>query len=89
MAVFGVGLSYIRGRDIAVFFKWFLLYFLVTVILLGPKKEVIILDSSNPGAVYKVDNLPLGLALPASLITATAHGLVVALEDASQSNQRI
>lgn len=81
-AVLGTSMAYVYGRDITVFFRWFVIYFLVTTLMLGPKLSVQIIDSSDPMAVYKVDNIPYGLAYPASLITATAHGLVVALEDA-------
>ncbi|OGT08012.1 MAG: hypothetical protein A2X78_01560 [Gammaproteobacteria bacterium GWE2_37_16] len=81
-AVLGIAVSYIKTRDVTVFAKWFSLYFVVTVIFLGPKTSVEIFDSSNPGAVYTVDNVAYGLAFPASFITSVAYGLEKAVEEA-------
>ena len=81
-AVLGVVVTYIKGRDITVFARWFMLYFVVTVIFLGPKVSVRIYDSSSFGATYTVDNVPYGLAFPASFITSIAYGLEVAVEEA-------
>lgn len=81
-AVLGVVVTYIKGRDIAVFARWFMLYFVVTVIFLGPKVSVRIYDSSSFGAIYTVDNVPYGLAFPASFVTSVAYGLETAIEEA-------
>lgn len=81
-AVFGVVFTYIRGRDLAVFGKWFVLYFIVTVFFLVPKTNIAIVDSSNIGATYTVDNVSYGLAFPASLITSVAYGLEKGVEEA-------
>lgn len=81
-AVLGIAVSYIKTRDLTIFAKWFSLYFVVTVIFLGPKTSIEIFDSSNPGAVYTVDNVAYGLAFPASFITSVAYGLEKAVEEA-------
>lgn len=74
-SILGAVISYIKTNDLVIFAQWFMFYFAVTVILLGPKVSVEIIDSSNPGAVYTVDHVPYGLAFPASFITSIAHGL--------------
>lgn len=81
-SIIGVAVSYIRGRDIAILAKWFVTYFAITTIMLGPKVTLQIIDSSDPGrADLTVANVPYGLGYPASLITSMAHGLVVAFEE--------
>lgn len=81
-SIIGAAISYIKGRDLAVLGKWFMLYFAVTVILLGPKVDLHIIDSSDQGAVYDVAHVPYGLAFPASLITSIAYGLESSMEEA-------
>ena len=75
-SIIGAGVNYIRGRDIVIFARWFVIYFTITTLMLAPKVNLQIIDSSNPGTVYSVGNVPYGLAYPAHLITSTAHGLV-------------
>lgn len=81
-AIIGTAVSYIRGRDLIILARWFVIYFILSVIMLGPRVNLEIIDSSNPGAVYTVGNVPYGLGLPASLITSMAHGLVSSFEEA-------
>lgn len=76
-SILGAAINYIKVHDLAVFAKWFAIYFVIINIFLGIKTTVHINDSSNPMANdYIVDNVPLGLALPASIITSIAHGMV-------------
>ena len=82
-SILAAALSYIRGRDIVIFARWFVIYFGITTIMLGPKVTLQIMDSSNPGrADLTVANVPYGLGYPASLITTISHGLVAAFEEA-------
>ena len=81
-AIIGTAVNYVRGKDLAIFAKWFVTYFIVAIIMLGPKVTVQIIDSSTPGASYTVANVPYGLGYPASLITSTSHALVTAFEEA-------
>ena len=74
-AVLGVLLHFMQGRDVTLFLKAFLLYFVVTVLLLGPKSRVQIIDLTDPTGIYEVDNVPIGLALPASVITQAGAAL--------------
>jgi conjugal transfer mating pair stabilization protein TraG len=82
-AIIGTAISYIRGRDITVFAKWFITYFIVAAVMLGPQVKLQIIDVSDPNkANLTVDHIPYGLGVPASFITSFAHGLTVAFEAA-------
>ena len=81
-SIIGAGVNYIRGRDIIIFARWFITYFAITTLMLVPKVNLEIIDSSNPGAVLTAGNVPYGFAYPAHLITSTAHGLVSVFEEA-------
>ncbi len=81
-SIYGAVVNYIRGHDIATFARWFIVYFGITAIMLAPKITVQIFDVSNPMANYTAANIPYGLGYPASIITRTAHGLIVAFETA-------
>ncbi|EPB5915851.1 conjugal transfer mating-pair stabilization protein TraG [Citrobacter amalonaticus] len=67
--------TYIRTRNIMDLVKWAGFYVLVIVVLIGDKRDVQIIDLSEPAAIYQVDNVPTGLAAPASLITRIGAGM--------------
>jgi len=72
--------AYIRTHDLATMIKWVVVFVMVSGVLLGIKRSVQVIDLSNPTGVYQVDNVPVGLSLPASLITSVGYGLVSAYE---------
>lgn len=75
-SILSVAYAYTRSRDLLGIVKWFGLYFGIVVIMLTPKATIQIIDSSNPMvAANTVDNVPVGIALPASMITSLAWGL--------------
>lgn len=67
--------TYIRTRNIMDLVKWAGFYVLVIAVLVGDKRNVQIIDLSEPAAIYQVDNVPTGLAAPASLITRLGAGM--------------
>ncbi|EDR9398409.1 conjugal transfer protein TraG [Salmonella enterica subsp. enterica] len=67
--------TYIRTRNIMDLVKWAGFYVLVIAVLVGDKRNVQIIDLSEPAAIYQVDNVPTGLAAPASLITRIGAGV--------------
>ncbi|CND01181.1 conjugal transfer mating pair stabilization protein TraG [Yersinia intermedia] len=67
--------TYIRTRDIMDLVKWTGFFVLVMSVLIGDKRSVQIVDLSEPAAIYQVDNVPTGLAAPASLITRIGAGM--------------
>ncbi|OGT95104.1 MAG: hypothetical protein A2298_04100, partial [Gammaproteobacteria bacterium RIFOXYB2_FULL_38_6] len=82
LAVISTALYYVKSHDLKTMLHWFILYMAVTVVLLGPKIDIEIIDSANPGSVLNVDNVPFGLAYPASIITALGHALTEAFDEA-------
>ena len=68
--------GYIKTRDPMAFARWFLGYVLVFYCVLIPKTDVFIHDISKQTDVdYKVDNVPVVFAIPASLMTTIGYGL--------------
>ncbi|MGC1001017.1 conjugal transfer protein TraG N-terminal domain-containing protein, partial [Pantoea agglomerans] len=50
-------------------------FFVITSVLLVPKRSIQILDVTDPAAVYQVDNVPAGLAFIAGLTTSVQFGV--------------
>lgn len=67
--------TYIRTRNLLDLVKWAGFYVLVIAVLVGDRRNVQIIDLSEPAAIYQVDNVPTGLAAPASLITRIGAGI--------------
>ncbi|MED9634467.1 conjugal transfer mating-pair stabilization protein TraG [Escherichia marmotae] len=67
--------TYIRTRNIMELVKWAGFYVLVIAVLIGDKRSVQIIDLSEPARIYQVDNVPAGLAVPASMITRIGAGM--------------
>ncbi|EDT9866710.1 conjugal transfer mating pair stabilization protein TraG [Salmonella enterica] len=67
--------TYIRTRNIMELVKWAGFYVLVIAVLIGDKRSVQIIDLSEPARIYQVDNVPAGLAAPASMITRVGVGM--------------
>lgn len=73
-------IAYIRTHDLTTMIKWAMVFVMVSGLLLGLKRPVQVIDISDPTGVYQVDNVPVGLVLPASLISTIGHGIAVAYE---------
>ncbi|MEB7502452.1 conjugal transfer mating pair stabilization protein TraG [Leclercia pneumoniae] len=69
-AVLAVLLTFIKQRNPMVFVQWLAIFMLITSVLIVPKRSVQIIDISDPAAVWKTDNVPVGLAAIASLSTS-------------------
>ena len=79
-AIIGATYQYITAHDVMVLVKWFVVYFILTVVLLGPKVSVDIHNASNPKANYHVAAVPVGLAIPAAFSSNIMYGLIKATE---------
>lgn len=66
---------YLRGHDPKEVIKFAAYIILVSSVLLGPKRSVQIIDRTDPTGVYLVDNVPLGLAAPAHMISTIGTSL--------------
>lgn len=65
----------ITKRNMMLNVKWVCLYILVTNLLFIPKTSINIIDQTQSGKVYTVDNVPLGLAILANLTSNIGDGL--------------
>ena len=73
--------AYVKQHDVMLFLKWLATYFIVFNVLLGFPQTVAIINTSDqtvPPLV--VDNLPIGIALPASLITSMGYAITADFE---------
>lgn len=74
--------QYMTTHDLTVMAKWFGVYFAVTVIMLGATTSVKVIDVTNPMAAGTiVDNVPYGIAMPASIISNVSYGLSQGIAD--------
>ena len=80
-SVLGCLVQFLQSHDYRLLFKWFSVYFCVTVLLVGVKTSVQIVDLTDPMNPYFVDNVPYGIAMPASIITSVEAGLTQGISD--------
>src|SRR3990167_6378099 len=83
MGIVATAIAYVKQHDVILFLKWLVMYFFVFNILLGVTQTVAIVntsDASVPPAI--VDNVPIGISLPAHLITAIGYDFGNDLEEA-------
>jgi conjugal transfer mating pair stabilization protein TraG len=66
--------GFIKQRDPMIYAKWVMAYVLVFQLLILPKTEVFIYDTSKQGG-YEVANVPVVFAVTASLVTSVGAGL--------------
>ncbi|WP_312826328.1 conjugal transfer protein TraG N-terminal domain-containing protein, partial [Escherichia coli] len=71
--VLAVLFTFIKQRNPMVLVQWLAIFMVITSILLVPKRSVPIIDLSDPAAVWKTDNVPVGLAAIASLTTSIGY----------------
>lgn len=75
-----VMVSFMKAHDPKELLKFVAMMVLMSSILLVPKHTVHIVDRANPTGVYLVDNVPVGLAVPARFITSIGTSLTEAYE---------
>ena len=73
--------TYLRTHDLRTMFGWGLTFVMVTAVLLTPRVTVVVNDLTAPDTIGRVDNVPVGLALPLYLITGTGYTMTTAYED--------
>lgn len=74
-AVLAVLITFIKQRNPMVFVQWLAIFMLITTILVVPKRSVQVIDISDPAAVWKTDNVPVGLAAIASLTSGVGFNM--------------
>lgn len=80
-SIIGCAIQYIKTHDLMALLKWFCVYFCVSFLLVGVKTNVAIFDLTDSMNPYFVDNVPYGIAMPASIITSVEAGLTKGIED--------
>ncbi|TCT28870.1 conjugal transfer mating pair stabilization protein TraG [Providencia alcalifaciens] len=75
-----VMVSFMKAHDPKELLKFVAVMVIMSSILLVPKHTVHIIDRTNPTGVYLVDNVPVGLAVPARFITSIGTSLTEAYE---------
>ena len=81
LAVCMTGYQYIRGKKMAALGRFIVTSFFVTYCLLGLEVPVAIIDmqtAEGAGESLTVDHVPLGLALPAAIISGMGYGITSA-----------
>jgi len=76
-----VMVQYMITRNIMAYVKWFALYYLMLHIVFLPKVSVQIIDRLSPANIYRVDHVPLGLGMLASITSRIGYGLTELIED--------
>ncbi|WP_300002344.1 conjugal transfer mating-pair stabilization protein TraG [uncultured Cedecea sp.] len=74
-----VAVNWVKKHNVMDLVGWAFSLTLV-MMLVSVRTSVQIIDYSNVGQVYKVDNIPVGLAIPASLTTRIGNALVQSYE---------
>ena len=84
LAVSMMGYQYVLGNKLDAIKRYVVLSFLVTYGLLGIQVPVAIIDmqeASGAGHALTVDHVPLGLALPAAIISGMGYGITMVFSD--------
>ncbi|SFN71430.1 conjugal transfer mating pair stabilization protein TraG [Izhakiella capsodis] len=79
-SVLAVIWSWLQKKDVMTFIKWVAVIVIVPGVLIAKKHSVQVIDMTDPTAVHQVDNVPGGLAIPASFITSIGYALTQAYE---------
>lgn len=83
LSVSMMGYQYISGDKIKTLMRFVVTSFFVMYALLGIKVPVAIIDMQTQGAgkALTVDHVPLGLALPAAIISGLGYGITTVFSD--------
>ncbi|BBV79163.1 MULTISPECIES: conjugal transfer mating-pair stabilization protein TraG [Enterobacteriaceae] len=79
LSVLVVAITWIRRHNVMDMLGWIGTIVLMSL-LVSVRTPVQIIDNSDLTKVYQVDNVPVGLALPASLTTTIGHAMVQGYE---------
>lgn len=83
LGIAATAIAYVKQNDYMLFLKWFVMYFFVFKVLLGITQTVAIINTSDASVPAQIiDNVPIGISLPAHLITAIGYDFGNDLEEA-------
>lgn len=84
LAVGIVGFQYVSGKKIQVISRYVLCSFFFIFCILGIRTTVAVIDmqtADSAGPALVVDNVPLGVSLPAALISGIGYGITKVFSD--------
>ena len=84
LAICMVGYQYIMGKKLEILHRYIVTSFIVTYCLLGLRVSVGIIDmqaSTGAGTSLTVDHVPIGVALPAAIISGVGFGITQVFSD--------
>ncbi|HGB5895456.1 TPA: conjugal transfer mating-pair stabilization protein TraG [Salmonella enterica subsp. enterica serovar Kottbus] len=79
LSVLAVAVMWVQRHNVMDLLGWVALFVLISL-LVTTRTSVQIIDNSDLVRVYRVDNVPVGLALPLSLTTRIGHAMVAGYE---------
>ncbi|EBH3652097.1 conjugal transfer mating pair stabilization protein TraG [Salmonella enterica] len=79
LSVLAVAVMWIQRHNVMDLLGWVAVFVLISL-LVTIRTSVQIIDNSDLVRVYRVDNVPVGLALPLSLTTRIGHAMVASYE---------
>ncbi|EDQ1733891.1 conjugal transfer mating pair stabilization protein TraG [Salmonella enterica] len=79
LSVLAVAVMWVQRHNVMDLLGWVAVFVLISL-LVTIRTSVQIIDNSDLVRVYRVDNVPVGLALPLSLTTRSGHAMVASYE---------
>ncbi|HAG5559322.1 TPA: conjugal transfer mating pair stabilization protein TraG [Salmonella enterica] len=79
LSVLAVAVMWVQRHNVMDLLGWVAVFVLI-LLLVTIRTSVQIIDNSDLVRVYRVDNVPVGLALPLSLTTRIGHAMVASYE---------
>ncbi|EHL2774483.1 conjugal transfer mating pair stabilization protein TraG [Salmonella enterica subsp. enterica serovar Hvittingfoss] len=79
LSVLAVAVMWVQRHNVMDMLGWVAVFVLISL-LVTIRTSVQIIDNSDLVRVYRVDNVPVGLALPLSLTTRIGHAMVTSYE---------
>ncbi|HAD5969581.1 TPA: conjugal transfer mating pair stabilization protein TraG [Salmonella enterica subsp. salamae serovar 9,46:z4,z24:z39:z42] len=79
LSVLAVAVMWVQRHNVMDLLGWVAVFVLISL-LVTTRTSVQIIDNSDLVRVYRVDNVPVGLALPLSLTTRIGHAMVASYE---------
>lgn len=80
VSIFTLFFVYIRGHDPKEIIGFIAMFLFITSVMVIPRRTVQVIDRTDPASVYVVDNVPLGLAVPARFISTIGTALTEGME---------
>lgn len=79
LSVVAVAFMWVQRHNVMDLLGWVAVFVLISL-LVNVRTSVQIIDNSDLVKVHRVDNVPVGLAMPLSLTTRIGHAMVVSYE---------